>query len=70
MVVKLFSRTTGGFVAVAEIPPFNEPPDVIIYGARFFVAPKVDMAVRLAELSAGEVAYVEAFTYAIPRERR
>jgi hypothetical protein len=67
MKVRLFTRD-GGYVADAEIPPFNEFPDVIIWGERFFVAPDVDRVPRpVLEFHAVEEqhAYVEAFTYAI-----
>ena len=66
MKVKLFTSDGDGFVTEAEIPPFNKAPDLVIWGQRFFVAPNVDADVRAAEVRAGEIAYVEAFTYAIP----
>ena len=41
------------FVAEVEIPPFNTPPDILVWGERFF---KLDQATTRPE-------YVEAFTY-------
>lgn len=63
--IKLFTRD-GGFVTEGEMPPFLTLPDVIVWGERVFIAPQVDAAVRAAEHRAGEVAYVEAFAWAMP----
>lgn len=64
MIVKLFTKD-GGFVAEEVVPPFNIAPEVIVWGQRTFIAPDVDYLVRLAEVEAGEIAYVEAFAYYI-----
>lgn len=34
--IKLYTKS-GGYVETVYIPPFNEMPDVIIWGERFFV---------------------------------
>jgi len=51
MDVELFTRD-GGFVAKETIPPFTEPPDLLIWGLRFF-------------LRREEGKYYESFTWAI-----
>lgn len=67
MKVKLFTRD-GGFVHEAEVPPFLTPPDLIIWGERFFVVPDVDGPVgQIAADSPEDVDVLqEAFAYAIP----
>jgi len=65
MKVKLFTRT-GGLVLAMEIPPFSEPPDVIVWGERIFCIPDVDRDLFVHDLPHDETGYVEAFTYAIP----
>ena len=62
MKVKLFTRD-GGFVHSAEIPPFNEPPTIIIWGQRFFVFADVDGPALPIE--SDEQGYVEAFTFVV-----
>ena len=58
--VKLFAKG-GGFVANVTIPPFNEPPDILLWGTRCFVYD--DAATKDAE---PPLHYTEAFYYAIP----
>jgi hypothetical protein len=63
MKVILFSADGAGFVADAEIPPFETTPDVIVWGTRYFVAPGVAIG---RQDSPEEVIYIEAFSYVIP----
>ena len=47
----------GGLVTDLDLPPFSEPPEVVLWGSRVF---------RLVNQNAGVVLYVEAFYYAVP----
>ena len=47
----------GGLVTDLDLPPFKEPPAVLLWGNRVF---------RLVNQNAGVVLYVEAFCYAVP----
>jgi hypothetical protein len=50
----------GNRVGFADTPPFNKPPDILIWGERFF---------QLDKLTEGHVEpqYREAFTYFVPQ---
>ena len=47
----------GDLVTELDIPPFTEPPQVLLWGNRVF---------RLVNQNQGVVLYVEAFYYAVP----
>lgn len=65
MKVKLFTRT-GGFVHEQEIPPFNEQPDVILWGERVFKTMSVDNPAASPEnYEPDDYPYEEAWTYAL-----
>lgn len=61
--VKLYTAD-GGFVVAGEIPRFNQLPDVIVWGERFFRYGDK----RLPQAIEGPVHYVECFTVALVRE--
>ena len=48
---------SGGLVTEAEVPPFNQPPDVLLWGSRVF---------RFLRLDDGVAVYVEAFAFTVP----
>jgi len=60
MKCRLFTKAHEHVVDV-EIPPFNEPPDVLIWGERIF---------KLVNTTAGfvEPEYTEAFSYWVKPE--
>jgi hypothetical protein len=69
MKVRLFTKD-GGFVHEQEIPPFNDAPDVIIWGLRMFVGPNIDGPVSAQYRDADDTyVYEEAFAYALVPER-
>ena len=51
--VELFTRD-GSYVTTVHVPPFQTPPEVIVWGLRIFVLDR----------EAGK--YREAFAYAVP----
>lgn len=65
MKIRLFTQD-GGFVTEAVVPLFAPAPDVILWGTRVFISPAVDHVVRQSEWAAGDMAFVEAFAYALP----
>ena len=52
MKAKLYTQA-GDFVVEVELPPFNQWPDVLVWGERFFIVN-------------GQASYREAFTYFVP----
>ena len=63
--VKLFTKD-GGFVGEGITPPLRTPPDIIIWGERFFICPDVDFSADHPDaVKDSEYAYVEAFAYAL-----
>lgn len=55
MTVKLFSADNV-FVTALDLPPFNEPPQVLIWGVRVFM--------RVGAV--GAWSYIEVFAYCVP----
>jgi len=66
MTVLLYTKD-GSFVHEQTIPPFQEPPDVIQWGSRFFVCPSTDGEVARQHLPDDDamVVYEEAFAYVL-----
>lgn len=56
MKVNLFTRD-GGFVHSAEIPDYNDPPEIVFWGTRAF---------RLNAHDGKQYRFVEAFAYFLP----
>lgn len=69
MKIKLFSRD-GGFVTEVVIPPFHDPPEVLMWSARIFVLPNPDnyghRHVKDLPSEEGVTFYVEAWAYIVP----
>jgi len=69
MKIKLFSHD-GGLVAEITIPPFNDPPEALLWGSRLFVLPNSDnyghRHVRELPGETNIVFYVEAWAYMVP----
>lgn len=59
----LFTATFG-FVANLELPPFDEPPMVVLWGDRFFVR-EARGVTRGTDVS-DRVSYYEVFAYVVP----
>lgn len=59
--VKLYAQA-GGFVVEGEIPRFNDPPEILIWGERFF-----RYSCIVFENGVDHLVYTEAFTVALVR---
>lgn len=68
MKIKLYARD-GGFVAEVVIPPFNDPPEALLWGSRLFVLPNANnyghRHVCALPTEPEIVHYVEAWAYAV-----
>lgn len=65
MTIRLLTAA-GGFVSEAVVPDFTPPPEVIVWGARVFIAPVPEELLRLLTHERADMAYVEAFAYVLP----
>lgn len=62
MIVRLYTKS-GGFVAVTQMPPFNPPPEMILWGARSFFYQSYDAVL-------GEASYREGIVWVDPSQLR
>lgn len=67
--VRLFSRD-GGAVTDLAISPFNEPPEILIWGSRVFLRPHPDLYghrhVRDLPVEDKVTFYVESWVWQVP----